>query len=207
MALVSSSPENLSLGANLALVGDELLQFASAVPLGQGRWQLRGLLRGRAGTESGIATHAVGEPFVLLDRQMTSLSADSRISRIAASGLGDPVPVVSNVRLSGLSLRPPSPVHPAVTTMADGTTRLGWTRRSRGGWRWADGIDVPLSEEAERYVVTAGPDDRPLARWSVDVPWLDLTPLEKDAVAEQSVRIRQQGTFALSEPLVFSVLP
>ncbi len=30
-------------------------------------------------------------------------------------------------------------------------------RRSRAGWRWIDGVDAPLAEEAERYRVTITP--------------------------------------------------
>ena len=30
---------------------------------------------------------------------------------------------------------------------------LRWVRRSRAGWRWSNGADVPLAEESERYRV------------------------------------------------------
>src|SRR3546814_7587997 len=29
-----------------------------------------------------------------------------------------------------------------------------WIRRSRAGWRWLDGVDVPLAEEREAYRLT-----------------------------------------------------
>jgi hypothetical protein len=52
-------------GLNLAIIGDELVQFANADEVVEGTWQLSLLLRGRKGTQS--AAHVVGERFVLLD--------------------------------------------------------------------------------------------------------------------------------------------
>jgi hypothetical protein len=31
---------------------------------------------------------------------------------------------------------------------------VSWVRRSRDGWVWRDGVDVPLADEVERYRVT-----------------------------------------------------
>ena len=56
----------LASGANLALLGDELIQFADVQPLGAGRFRLTGLLRGRAGTQWALADHAIGELFLLI---------------------------------------------------------------------------------------------------------------------------------------------
>lgn len=50
---------------NLAIVGDELIQFALADETSEGQWELSLLLRGRKGTEP--VAHAAGERFVLLD--------------------------------------------------------------------------------------------------------------------------------------------
>lgn len=52
---------------NLALVGNELIQFATAFENQNGEWWLTDLLRGRLGTEQ-LQTHAVDEPFVLFDK-------------------------------------------------------------------------------------------------------------------------------------------
>lgn len=45
--LTDTDIAGLAAGANRMLVGGELLQFLQARPLGQGRWRLSGLLRGR----------------------------------------------------------------------------------------------------------------------------------------------------------------
>lgn len=57
--------EGLLNRANLAIVGDEIIQFANADETSEGHWELSLLLRGRKGTEA--TSHQVGERFVLLD--------------------------------------------------------------------------------------------------------------------------------------------
>jgi hypothetical protein len=54
-------------GANLLLVGHEILQFADAEQLGPSEWRLSKLLRGRRGTEWAMAAHQVGETVLVLD--------------------------------------------------------------------------------------------------------------------------------------------
>jgi hypothetical protein len=65
--LTSSDDDALAAGANLALIGDELVQFGDVTPLGGGRFRLERLLRGRAGTEAAASGHAVEEIFCLID--------------------------------------------------------------------------------------------------------------------------------------------
>jgi hypothetical protein len=64
--LNSCDEEALTGGANLALVGDELLQFADVEPLGAGRFRLTRLRRGFAGTEWALSDHAIGDLFLLI---------------------------------------------------------------------------------------------------------------------------------------------
>ena len=54
-------------GANLLLVGQEIVQFADAEQLGPSEWRLSKLLRGRRGTEWAMSTHQVGEAVLVLD--------------------------------------------------------------------------------------------------------------------------------------------
>jgi hypothetical protein len=48
---------------------------------------------------------------------------------------------------------PLSLVHPTSTRLPSGDALIGWTRRSRAGGAWRDGIDSPLGEERETYRV------------------------------------------------------
>jgi hypothetical protein len=65
--LTSCDDDAMSAGANLALIGRELIQFADVTPLGGGRFTLARLMRGRVGTESAIPDHAIGEAFCVIE--------------------------------------------------------------------------------------------------------------------------------------------
>lgn len=66
--LLSCDDEAMAQGVNLAVLGGEVLQFGVVEPLGEGRFRLRRLLRGRYGTASAVGTHAPGELFALIER-------------------------------------------------------------------------------------------------------------------------------------------
>lgn len=53
-------------GRNLAIVGDELIQFATPDEVSEGTWEVSYLLRGRKGTEP--VAHVIGERFIVLSR-------------------------------------------------------------------------------------------------------------------------------------------
>jgi hypothetical protein len=117
MWLEGRSDSALSGGANAAMLGDELIQFGSAEPLGGRRFRLARFLRGRRGTEWATATHALGEPFVLLERERLARvdvpagSVGGEL-RVMASGLGDTdAPPIATRSIEGRALWPPSPVH------------------------------------------------------------------------------------------------
>ena len=215
MTLTDATARLTAAGANRALLGSELIQFARAVPLGNRRWRLEGLLRGRGGTESAVAGHVAAERFILLDGQPVALDpamiGTAVGTVIAATGLGDSVPVASGIALQGITRRPLSPVHRRALTLPDNSLELGWTRRARGAWGWLDGVDTPLHEQAEAYLVTYGPLSAPAAIWELTSPSLTVDAAQKAALAAalpgESFRVRQQGTYALSEPLVLATLP
>lgn len=66
-ALESTDLAGMMNRLNLAIIGDEIINFSNANENSAGHWELSGLLRGRKGTES--ESHVAGERFVLLDRQ------------------------------------------------------------------------------------------------------------------------------------------
>jgi hypothetical protein len=214
MPLATATLTQLAEGANLALVGDEIVQFARATALGGGAWQLDGLLRGRGGTEFAIDGHGDGEPFVLLDARLVPLDpavlGTAAGRQVVAIGRGDSDPVAAPVRLDGITLRPLPPVHPRQTVLADGSWRLAWTRRARGGWPWRDGVDVPLVEQDERYLVTLGPIEAPAVLWTVTQPLLEITAALVASLGAShpgaALQVRQQGTHALSYPLTLCTM-
>jgi len=211
MAMGEATARQLAAGANRALVGTEIVQFARPVPLGGGVWRLEGLLRGRGGTEQQMFGHAIGEAFVLLDDRVVLLDpamvGDAPGTAIAAVGLADVRPVTAPIINPGATLRPLAPVHPAMIEDSAGLT-LRWVRRARGGWIWRDGVETPLNEQVEAYEVAFGRADVIAARWTASEPQLTLDTAEvtslRATVPEGRFRVRQRGTYAFSPPLVFS---
>lgn len=214
MALSDATPRLMAGGENRALLGGELIQFSHAVPLGNRRWRLEGLLRGRGGTESAIAAHSAGERFILLDGQPVDLDpvkvGTAAGTLIAATGLGDTTPVESPIAMQGITRRPLSPVHGLAHSLSGNSLQLTWTRRARGAWSWLDGVDTPLHEQAETYLVTYGPLAAPAAIWAITAPSLTIDSVQRAALTAslpgECFRVRQQGTYALSEPLVLATL-
>ncbi|MFM6828853.1 MAG: phage tail protein [Novosphingobium sp.] len=148
----------LTQGANVAVLGPEIIQFANAEFVSGRTWRISGLLRGRGGSEDAIASHTPGESFSVIDGGLvtvdSSLIADSTTARIVALGLGDAVPAVSPIQGAGRTLRPLPPVHGRSRRNSDSSVTLEWTRRSRGAWAWLDEVDVPLNEPEEAWEVS-----------------------------------------------------
>ncbi|GAA0749769.1 hypothetical protein CA233_09285 [Sphingomonas sp. ABOLD] len=199
MALANADMAALDAGANLAMLGDELLQFGRATNLGGNRWRLAQLWRGRRGSEAAIGTQRAGDHFVLVTRD-TLKALELRVAigatvQLLAQGSDDPIdaPAVP-ARSTGISLLPPSPVQLRATRQGE-ATRIGWTRRSRVGWVWRDGVDVPLGEESERYQVEIlrGGERSVLL---LDAPGLTLSAA--DRALPLTLTVRQLGTHGLS---------
>ena len=144
-------------GANAALVGDEVIQFAQATALGNGRYRIAGLLRGRLGTEAATTTHRVGERFVLLDATLMELPMSIEevgfTRRYKAVTYGQTESEVSgfDASFSARSLVPLSPVHLRAMRLTSGDVQLSWVRRARIHAGWRDLVDVPLDEANEQY--------------------------------------------------------
>ena len=202
MMLGDADDTRLDAGANLALIGGELVQFARAEPLGNARWRLSELLRGRQGIADPVAA---GDAFVLIERETLrtvtlGMSAIGSTVRVMAAGIGDgDTPALAEVTITGAGLRPLSPVHLRWAIQADGGAVLRWVRRSRAG-RWIDGVDAPLGEEREAYrvVVTRGDGGGDGLSRTVETtaPLVEITPVERAAGC--AVSVAMLGRFGAS---------
>jgi hypothetical protein len=214
MALSDATIRQMAMGVNRALVGDEILQFGSATPTGAGRWRLELLLRGRGGTGYAIAGHLPGERFVLLDEAPVAIDAvavgSGAMAELLALGLGDTSPVAAPITSRGITLRPLAPVHGRARIQSDGSLELAWTRRARGAFSWNDGVDVPVHEQAEAYLVTYGLPEQPTATWVTPEPRLALPSATLEMLSTTSpggaFSVRQQGSHALSVPTHLTTL-
>jgi len=146
-------------GANLALLGNELIQFSSALALGEGQFRLSGLLRGRRGTEWAMGLHQPGELFLLIERaalnplRVTSAQTGARV-RVTPRGLADGQTEAAELVVTGEAMRPLSPIRLRAAFEPDGRLGCSWVRRSRQGWAWLDLVDAPLDCSVELYRVT-----------------------------------------------------
>ena len=205
MWLESCDDLALAGGANLALVGSELLQFGRADAIGERRFRLSRLLRGRRGTEW-AAGHRPGAAFTLIDRASLvaiepPMGVVGATAKIVGQGIGDSPEGVSVLcDVTGEAVRPPAPVHLRAAIDAAGNLHLSWARRSRTGWFWLDGGDAPLAEEQERYEVRLASEvfDR---RIETDAPAYLYSAAARQAEGSPAaimVEVVQIGTFARS---------
>jgi hypothetical protein len=146
-------------GANACVIANEVIQFGTATLLDTNKYRLSHLLRGRLGTEWAVTGHVAGERFVLLTNAVAR-------ELMASSGWGiskkyKPVTVGSTLgattaqdfTYAARALKPFAPAHITGSRNGGGDLTLNWVRRTRLNGDWKDAVDVPLSEESERYEV------------------------------------------------------
>lgn len=166
-ALSSVTEAGLLAGRNLMAIGDgtpggwELMQFRDAVPAGDGVWLLSHRLRGQLGTDAGMPdVWPAGSNVVLIDGAPTQIGltlAQRNLARHYRIGPTRRDYTDGSYRhevhaFEGVGLRPLSPVHLRVRD-AGGDLVASWVRRSRISADSWDGLDVPLGEEGESYLL------------------------------------------------------
>ncbi|RBI87758.1 hypothetical protein DRV85_01800 [Rhodosalinus halophilus] len=166
-ALAATDDAGLLAGKNLIAVGDgsaggwELLQFRDAQLVAPRSWLISHRLRGQAGSDGIMpAQWPAGSWVVVMDgvpRQIAlspALRDVARHWRIGPAGrpYDDPSYQHRVLAFAGEGLRPYRPCHLRLAE-ADGGLHARWIRRTRidgDGW---EAPEVPLGEEAERYLV------------------------------------------------------
>jgi hypothetical protein len=164
--LASATELQVLNGANLGILGDELIQWRSAsqpdAVTYPKRWRLSGLLRGRRGSDYGCSTHAVNEKFVVLDPDsVTTIEMDlsergvARNWKAVTDGQQTGDADYTSFTWDAGTLKPLSVVN--VEGARDGSNNLTitWSRRTRvGSDAWIPaGESGPLGEEREEYSI------------------------------------------------------
>ena len=189
------SPKAVLAGGNLALVGDELIQFSAAQALGPRRFRLHGLLRGRRGTEAAATGHRAGVRFVLIDPQrMLAIEAPlemlGRMGRVKAIGAGDADTEAVTFTVAAAALRQLAPVH-LTARRVGGDLLVSWVRRSRAGFGWMDFVDAPLSEAREAFAISVMRDGRVVQQASSPVPHFVYAAADIAADGGTEIRVAQ----------------
>lgn len=197
MTLTGADAAALDRGANLAAIGDELVQYGRAEQIGSLRWRLTELRRGCLGTPASAIQS--GCRFVLLESDsVVTIPVDASIGQrimVMANGAGDAVPVETACVLSGRSVLPSAPVRLAARIIGD-ALQCTWRRRSRADWRWRDGVHAALVEEREAYRLTITAAGRTLML-ETDAPFATV-PLAAFGGGPGQVTVQQAGTHGLS---------
>lgn len=145
-------------GANVGLLGTEIIQWVTSTDLGNNVYRLSRLLRGRLGTELSMSSHSVGETFVILDAdsvrrvvQNTNDTNAERFFKIVGSGLPVYSATVTGFVNTGLSQKPWKPAIIRSTRDGPGEITITFHRRTRLDYEWRDFVDVPLGQQQESY--------------------------------------------------------
>jgi len=157
-SLFGETPDAVLNGANIAWVGGEIIQFQQATLDMNGSYRLRGLLRGRRGSERFSGGHVLSENFVLLTGPAINFAGlnfsdigKAHLYKAVTSGalVENSLPV-SHV-FGAAALKPFSPVHAKGVRDSANNITMTWIRRSRVSGDWMDNADVPLGELYEKY--------------------------------------------------------
>lgn len=155
--LSSDTEINVLNGANVLLIGDEIVQFTTSVLNADGTYTISVFLRGRRGTEWASSTHIVNEKVVVLSAA-TILRVDVNLSDHLSTFFYKAITLGSSQFSSKtveqvLNLRsqmPYAPSHVKGTRPANDWL-FTLIRRTRVGGSWRDFVDAPLSELSENY--------------------------------------------------------
>jgi hypothetical protein len=162
---------------NLAMLGNELIQFVTATDLGGGLWRLTGLLRGRFGTETFVNNRAAGEKFILITNNTGTIDNGSIMKKelpiVESRGtMKGTLSIITNNpdqpktygNWDHFSKRPfdVSNVEITFDTSPDAYT-LSWDKRSRAVYDYADdGVedaDFVVDEEVLEFEIVLADTD------------------------------------------------
>lgn len=159
----SITDDELWFGANLCMIGDEVIQFRDCEENDDGTWTIWNLLRGRRGTEYACDNHRVGERFVFLASSTIGFGLEQISSRgqersfkavCAGASVNDATPLTIVYEPRDLMPYAPADIRRTLTPLVAGPITLNWSRRTRLGGNLMDGTPVvPLLERAEAYEV------------------------------------------------------
>ena len=179
--------------------------------LAAGRFRLSRLLRGRRGSEWAMASHDVGEDFVLLDTRSVKpiplpVEMLGSTVTVTAHGPGDSPNAPSASRAAnGEAMRPLSPAHLKAVAMA-GALVVSWVRRSRLSWGWIDEIEAPADGGVQGFRLKAigieGSIERDVVETQASLSAPEISALGGWPI---NIEVRQIGSFAVSRPATITI--
>jgi hypothetical protein len=145
---------------NVAIIGNEIVQYANVRALGNDIWELSTFLRGLRGTDYAINSHTRGERFVrLLQSSTVRITNDVRQlnkpGTFRAISSGNSLDSDSSVTFAntGNSLRPYAPAIYEQTRRSTGDVYIRWSPRVRQNGGLIDGQATVLDQPTEAYSI------------------------------------------------------
>lgn len=161
-ALESHAEEEVLNGANLAVIGNEIIQYANVTIVAENTYKLTKLLRGRLGTEDQVNVHAIGDRFVSLSStSVTGLAVSQSewyVDRTYKCGpmklpITDPLYKDITFTYNARRLQPFAVCHVKGKKLTNNDILITWIRRTRYDGEWKDLTDVALNETSEKFEV------------------------------------------------------
>lgn len=149
-------------GANIAVIGTEVIQYVDVTNDGDNLFTLSNILRGRFGTETEMVQRRVGtKGFLVSDAPGAFVPFASEVSRGQTNfyksvtfGLFEDSAASETFVHTARGLKPLSPTGLASTVNGSGDKTITWIRRTRYNGEWANDTGrVPLNEAVKEYEV------------------------------------------------------
>ncbi|MCO5157885.1 MAG: phage tail protein [Aquamicrobium sp.] len=159
--LASADPNDLlSQPLNMAVIGNEIVQFSQVRDLGNGIWEISKFLRGLRGTEHEMDKHAPGERFVRLKQSaIKRITHDNsglnkpQVYRAVTFG-DDPDSAASFTFVNtGNSLRPWTPAVHELVRRSNDDIYIRWSPRRRQNGGLINGQTLEIDQPFERYEI------------------------------------------------------
>lgn len=149
---------------NIALLGNECLQFETITLNENGSYTLKNILRGLFGTEKYMNNHQIGDKFILLNNNILQQITDinklffNNYYKVVSIGNDFLTTNAKAFTISGKNLTPLAPCH-INYKINNNNLYLFWKRRDRGIQNWRDKLDNILIEKNENYYLEIRKND------------------------------------------------
>lgn len=154
--LTSATEQEFQAGKNLALIGNEIIQFKIAKLIQKNQYEISHFIRGKFG--SSISEEILGQRFVMLDHGIHSVAISDLLIgseiefKCISNGHSKDMELDYKINYQANNLKPLSPVN--ISCKLDGDyLNIKWIRRSRAAFPWRSGVDMPIYEENEKYSI------------------------------------------------------
>ena len=150
-------------GGNIALVGNELIQFETVELQENGSFKISKLLRGQYGTEEYISKHSDNEKFIFINKGLISnqftlndvdVSYDFKVITFKDNFENS---TDKTLKIVGKNILPMKPVHIKTVVVDDGY-KITWESREKGNQMWKDGEEVLPSKEYQVEILNSNGD-------------------------------------------------